>query len=426
MKTMAAILSLLAVLGVTGRLLVSSHGENANDVEQAQASLPVNVMAVQPVSFVTRVREFTGSIVAARRTRLAFERSARLVEALVDEGDCVADGQVLARIDQRQLVTQHRELQARLMQQTAVLAELISGPRRETIAATRAQLAALAADVELRQATFDRSQQLFNRRGTSAQALDEVRLAWKSAVARRDALQRQLDELEAGTRSEQVDAQKALLDSIQAQVERLEIEIADSELKAPFAGTVVKRFGDEGDLLSAQQPLFEILETGRLEARIGVPSRLIPALSDSDYFVLRANDLEFTGKLDNVVAQVDPATRTQTVVIAIDDASPSGIADGQLVRMKVNERVAARGFQVPVTALATGSRGLWNVYALDGNADSDTVVRDRVVEVLHTDGEQAVVRGALHEGERIVVDGIHRIVPGQVVMPNSAVTPEQE
>ena len=99
MKTIAAILSLLAVLGVTGGLLVSSHIGNADDVEKVEAALPVNVVAVQPVSSVTREREFTGSVIAARRTRLAFERPARLVEAVVDEGDDVAEGQVLARID---------------------------------------------------------------------------------------------------------------------------------------------------------------------------------------------------------------------------------------------------------------------------------------------------------------------------------------
>ena len=426
MKTIAAILSLLAVLGVTGGLLVSSHIGNADDVEKVEAALPVNVVAVQPVSSVTREREFTGSVIAARRTRLAFERPARLVEAVVDEGDDVAEGQVLARIDQRQLRTQRSELNARLKQQKAILAELISGPRRETIAATQAELAARAADVELRKATFDRSQNLFNRKGTSAQELDEVRLAWKSAAARQDALQRQLDELEAGTRVEQLEAQKALIDGIEAQLERLDIDITDSELKAPFSGTVIKRFGDEGDLLSAQQPLFEILETGRLEARIGVPSRLIASLADREYFVLTANELEFTGQLRNVVAQVDPATRTQTVVISIDDSFPDGIADGQLVRMKVNEKVEANGFQVPVTALASGSRGLWNVYAVEDDADSGTVVRNRVVEVLHTDGEQAIVRGALYEGERIVVDGIHRVVPGQTVVPNSSAFAEQE
>ena len=179
-------------------------------------------------------------------------------------------------------------------------------------------------------------------------------------------------------------------------------------------------------MLSAQQPLFEILETGRLEARIGVPSRLIASLADREYFVLTANELEFTGQLRNVVAQVDPATRTQTVVISIDDSFPDGIADGQLVRMKVNEKVEANGFQVPVTALASGSRGLWNVYAVEDDADSGTVVRNRVVEVLHTDGEQAIVRGALYEGERIVVDGIHRVVPGQTVVPNSSAFAEQE
>lgn len=429
MKIIAAVLSLLAVLGATGTWLVTSHSADAEAPEQVQTAVPVNVFALRKISSVTREREFVGTIVAARRTRLAFERSARLMEAFVDQGQSVTDGQVLARIDQRQLLTQKSELNARLKQQTAVLAELTAGPRRETIAATRAELKALAADVELRKATLDRSANLYQRNATSAQALDEVRLAWKSATARRDALQRQLDELEAGTRTEQIEAQKALVESTEAQLERLNIDIADSELKAPFSGTVIKRFSDEGDMLNAQQPLFEILETGRLEAHVGVPSRLIPHLKDHDYFVLTADSLEFTGKVRDVVAQVDSTTRTQTVVLSVDDAHPDGLADGQLVRMKFQETIEADGFRVPVTALASGSRGLWNIYVVEsGESDPDAgaVVRGRVVEVLHTDGEHAVVRGAVYSGEQIVMDGIHRIVPGQSVEPHPVAAAEQE
>jgi multidrug efflux pump subunit AcrA (membrane-fusion protein) len=427
MKTIAALCSLFAVLGVTSTwLATSSDGSGATT--SAENTLPVNVMTLQPCESVEREREFVGSIVAARRTRLAFERSARLIKASVDEGQYVVEGQVLAVIDQRHLNAQVTELNAGIRQQQAMLAELESGPRTETIAAASAELAALSADVELRKATLDRAQNLFQRNSTSAQALDEGRLAWKSATARREAAQRQLDELTAGTRVEQIEAQNALIQTTLAQLQRLKIDLADSELKAPFSGTIIKRFSDEGDMLNAQQPLFEILETDRLEAHVGVPSRLLESFREHDYFVLSANDLEFTGKLRAVIDQVDQATRTQTVILSIDASHPEGVADGQLVRLKFNESVNVKGFRVPDTALASGSRGLWNVYVAEHNeTDGNHIVRGRVVEVLHTDGVSAIVRGAVSAGELIVADGVHRIVPGQKVVPNPViVTAEKE
>jgi RND family efflux transporter MFP subunit len=213
-----------------------------------------------------------------------------------------------------------------------------------------------------------------------------------------------------------------------AQQDRLQIDLTDSELKSPFDGTIVNRLADEGDLLNSQQPVFEILETGNLEAHIGVPSRLLSALAGRDYFILTANDVEFAGTLRNVIAQVDPATRTQKVVLSVNDVPTVHVADGQLVRMKFAETIAVNGFEIPLTALAAGTRGLWTVYVVEESVDvgrTDYVVQSRAVEVLHTNGESAVIRGAVYPGELLVV-GVHRVGPGQRVRPTLPQVREQE
>ena len=413
-KNIAAVLGLVIVASSVC-LLSGCGSSDAGGVEKREATLPVNVMVLKPVSSITQQREFTGTVTASRRTQLAFERSARLMEVLFDEGQTVAKNEVVARLDQRQLKVRLAELESRLKQQKAVLAELEAGPRAETIAATEAELAALQADVELRKATLKRSENLYARRATSDQALDEVRLGYKAAVARAKSLQRQLDELNAGTRSETVDAQKALVAATEAQLDAVKIDITDSELKAPFAGTIVRRLRDEGDLLAPQQAVFEILESGSLEARVGVPTTMINALRNPEYFVLESKAGELTGRLRNVVPQIDPATRTQLAVLTIDNSEASGVADGQLVRLKLKETIASKGFRVPVTALSNASRGLWTVFVFASDDGQRGVTESRIVEVLQSDGEWAVVNGAVYANEQIVVDGIHRIVPGQPV-----------
>lgn len=417
MKTVATGFLLLTILGVTGSWLVSPNEPVSPPKDAARAALPVTTMVLEPVSSITRNRQFTGTVVAARRTRLAFERSARLLQVQFDEGQHVSEGATLAVIDQRQLAAEVTELQAGIEQQKAVLDELIKGPRAELIASARADLAAESADVELRKATYDRTQGLFDRRATSAQALDEVRLAWKAAVARRDAVSRKLDELVAGTRKEQITAQRAVVAALEAKLAQRQIDVEDSELKAPFSGTIVRRFADEGDMLSPQQPVLELLEADQLEARVGVPSSLIDSLDLEGYVVMTSGQSEVTGRIRNVVSQVDAATRTQTVVIDIDNPVESGLADGALIRLQFDETHAVEGYRVPLTALASGSRGLWSLYVLetDKRDPSHSIVAARAVEVLHTNGDTAVVRGAIYQHERIIVDGVHRVVPGQRV-----------
>lgn len=409
---------LLTIFGVTGSWLASTPEAQTGDAEAPERSaLPVKTVRLQPIFSIDRDRQFTGTVAAARRTRLAFERPARLLKVMCDEGQQVTSGQILAAIDQRQLVARVSEIEAGIRQQDAVLLELQTGPRSEVIAATNAELSALSADVELRKATLDRTQGLFRRQATSAQALDEVRLTWKAAVARQEAVAKKRDELVSGTRQEQIAAQTAVVEQLQAQLKQLQIDITDSHLKAPFAGTIVKREADEGDMLSSQQPVLELLETSRLEARIGVPSEFINSLDRDGYVVLTAGQREVTGRIRDIIAQVDRATRTQTVVIDIDDAENCGLADGALIRLAFTQTKNTAGFRVPLTALASGSRGLWAAYALEPADDNPamTNIATRVVEVIHTDGETAVIRGAVYEGDRIVADGVHRIVPGQRV-----------
>ena len=163
-----------------------------------------------------------------------------------------------------------------------------------------------------------------------------------------------------------------------------------------------------------------------------MPSSFVSGLDVAEYVVLKAGSVEFTGTVKRVVPQVDQNTRTQTVVIAIDKARPDGLADGQLVRLAVTESMAVKGFRVPLTALAAASRGLWSIYVVaESTADSDPpglgILQARSVEVLHTDADNAIIRGTVYAGERIIASGVHRVVPGQrvnwretVPLPNEA------
>lgn len=410
------IISVLVVLGATGTWLVKSPGASDTGSIANRDTLPVQTQVLTPIESITRERQFSGTIVAARRSRLAFQRSARLVSVLVDQGDVVKEGDKLAVIDQRQLLTQVAQLKAQLSQQKAVLAELNAGPRQETVAAMQAELQSVTADVDLRLATLKRTEKLFERKVTTAQDLDESRLAWKSLGSKREAVKKRLDELLAGTRQEQVDAQQAMVAGLEAQLASLNIDVADSTLQAPFGGTIVRRLADEGDMLTAQQPVFELLETGRMEAQIGIPSAMVKCLDSDDYHVLSVGQVEVTAKLRSVVSQVDATTRTQNAVFDIDDSQTEQLADGQLVRLNFDEPVAVDGFEVPLTALASGSRGLWTLYVIDADTPDEWVVSGRAVEVLHTTGDRAVIRGSVFADEKFVADGVHRVVPGQRVI----------
>ena len=172
----------------------------------------VHRLARRPIR---RRRTFTGVIKAARSTELGFERTGRLVVVEVEQGDRVAAGQNLAQLQIRNLEAKQRELTAQRAAAQALLDELLSGPRQETIAAARAEVRDLQAQLELAKLNFQRSKELLPTppfaRGIRQESLGH---AIRRSAARR--AQRQLDELEAGTRTEQVEAQRAVVAQLDA------------------------------------------------------------------------------------------------------------------------------------------------------------------------------------------------------------------
>lgn len=456
MKILAYIAAAIS-LGAVGTWVAFLNADNDIEVVE-EPRLPVAVERLQPVRQFTRSRTFSGTIQARRRTPLAFERSARLREMLVDEGDRVECGQPLAELDDRQLHIRIRQTKAELRRQQAVLDELNSGARDEVIAAAEANVKSLAADVNLREKTWERARRLFEKDSISAQMRDEASDSFSAAVARRNAAEAQLAELKNGIRPEKIDAQKAAVESLQHQLSSLQTDLEDSQLTAPFSGTVVSRMVDEGTMLSPQQPVLELLETDHLEAHIGVPVELLSELRDrlaeqaertEDYqLILRTRTDEVRGRLRTILPQIDPTTRTQTVIIALPQSAVGRIVDGQLVKLDFDENVAVAEhyYKVPNEALVAGANGLWAIYVFEPEFSAGTQtaadtsgpaprdersgygrIRRRDVERLSNTGDAVIVRamsGAFGGEERIVVAGTHKVVPGQAVLDRSLMSIE--
>ena len=84
---------------------------------------------------------------------------------------------------------------------------------------------------------------------------------------------------------------------------------------------------------------------------------------------------------------------------------------GVVVELELTYRVDTSGFWLPLTSLTESDRGLWGVYVVGQTSHAER----RLVDVLHIEAERAFVRGTLEAGDRIIADGVQRIVPGQQV-----------
>lgn len=385
--------------------------------------LPVETITVQPAKGYEVLRTYTGEIAAIRSSDLGFERSGELMQVFVREGDRVQAGQPLAQLDIQALRTQVRQLEAQQAEAEARFLELQRGARQEDIAAAQAAVRDVENQLRLREAQRSRREYLYNQGAISREELDEFAFGADVLEARLDQARSNLDELLNGTRPEQIAAQQAVVQQIEARIAELNVNIAKSTIVAPFDGIVATRHVDEGTVVSAGQPVMRFIENAAPEARIGVPARQVEQLEIASVRKVTLGSETFNGIVSSILPEVDPATRTQTIVLTLDTAALPLVNPGQVVRMDMLEPIQSEGYWLPTEALTEDIRGLWMCYTLtqpEEIASSTPEVyelQQRSVEIIHQESNRAFVRGTLQSGDRIVVSGVHRLVPGQQVRP---------
>ncbi len=391
------------------------------DVAQAVAeALPVAAITVEPVSQYTTEREYTGELVAGRSSTLGFERPGTIVSIWVDEGDRVTAGQPLARLDTRTLEAQRQQLEAQRQTALAQLSELEAGPRREAIAAAEAAVAENEQQLALARLQRDRREDLYTQGAISREEFDRELYNTRALENRLAQAQSQLAELQNGTRTEQLDAQAARVNQLDASLRQIDVDRDKSILIAPYDGTVSSRSLDEGGVVASGQAVLSLVAAGPLEARVGVPPAVAEALTVGSGQAVVVGDRTYPATITALLPELDATSRTVTVVLQI---SAADLTVGQTVRLTVAETQEAEGMWLPTTALVPGERGLWSVYVLtQPELDSGDelplntfTVSRREVKIVHTEGDRALVRGTLQPGERAVTSGTHRIVPGVTV-----------
>ncbi len=226
------------------------------------------------------------------RVEVIAESNEPIVEIAVVEGDAVTAGDPLLRQDSLRLDIRIREAQANIARIEAVLAEQLAGPRQETIAATRASLVQARVEHDFRERDLARLAGLRERNLTSIESVDTAQMLLESAAARIDLVSAQLAELEAGTRVEQVEQTRSLLNQAHAQLASLHLDRDRLGILAPVPALVdslpfeVGERPRQGDvvavLLTGTQPYARVYIPEPLRVSINIGSELRLAIDGLD------------------------------------------------------------------------------------------------------------------------------------------------
>ncbi|MGN6512863.1 MAG: efflux RND transporter periplasmic adaptor subunit [Lysobacteraceae bacterium] len=346
----------LVALALAGALAGCGGGERA-------AEAPAPVLVVHPLAEDGRADvAYAGEVRAREESALAFRVGGKIVRRLVDVGDRVHAGQLLAELDPGDL-----RLQAQ---------------------AAQAQLAAAQAELARARADRDRFAALGQQQLVSRSALDAQEAAYAAAAG-------------------QVRAIRAQLDVARNQA-------AYAQLRAPRDGAIASREAEAGQVVAAGQPVFSLAADGGREVAFAVPEGAIAGVHAGDAVTVElwnTPGARLHGTVRELAPAADPQTRTYAARARLADAG--AVALGQSARVFVSGD-GARRLSVPLAAVQRGSGGSTAVWVVDAKTHA---LRLAPVRLGTWNEDRVPVLSGLQAGDWVVAAGGHLLREGEIVAP---------
>lgn len=361
---MTALITLLLLLAACG------HPASQKETAATAAPIPVSTQEVIQVDWPDGF-EATGTVRAHTTTVISSKVMGYVQEVLAGAGDRVSEGQLLIRIDSKDLESNSRAA-------AAGLAEAHQGlPEAESAIATA------QANLDLAKATHARMKDLFDKSSISRQEFDEVsarlkmaQAGYDMAVARRGQLQAKIQQAEESRRG-------------------AEVWLGYAELKAPFAGVVIEKQAQAGTLASPGMPLMVLERAGSHRFEVPVDESRWASVQKSGEVDIYLNSLDrhIQAKVTDIIPVVDPASRA--FLVKIDLPAAGDIRSGLYGRATFP---TGRRNLVAVPGDAIASRGqLQWVYVLEGNT-----ARSRLITTGQARNGLREVLSGLESGARLI------------------------
>ncbi len=285
--------------------------------QKLQAKSKIKTAPVERTSLPITVSA-NGTVQPQQSVNLSPKTSGILKQLMVKEGDTVQEGQILATMDDSNLQGQLKQSQGNLAAAEANLAKVVGGNREQATAQATAKVQ--DSQFVLRQAENDlqRNQTLAEAGAISQQALDTALTTRDRAQAQIIQDQEALDLSQAGSRPEDIDQARAQVAAATGAMQIIQVNINDTVLRAPFSGTVARKFADPGAFVT--------------------PTTAGSAVSSSS-----SSSILSLGSTNQVVAQVAEANIAQirmAVVANIQaDAYPGKTFTGQVTQIATQSDV---------------------------------------------------------------------------------------
>lgn len=362
-----------------------------------------------------------GYIIPRVRVEVSSKISGRVMELNVDKGDTVTAAQVLARLDNVEIVAQLDQAKAARAAAAARLEQAERGSRPEEIRRAQAAVEQADANVQTTRTNLDRAKAL-NKTGVFAkQALDDSQNAYDVAEAQLKVARENYELARLGPRKEEIDLARAQLAEADASIRWFNTQLENTIIRAPLGGTILERLIEKGEMVTtgyvasrgAKSALVSIADLKDLEVELDINEADIPRVHLKQTCSLAPDsypDHKYKGRVREIAPEANRQKATIQVKVSIIDPD-------EYLRPETNAKVnfleearESRGAQesrifIPKTAVVDGA-----VFVLDGGR----AVQRKIRTGDELWGQVEVITG-LSGGEQVIVKGLEGIAAGEKV-----------
>ncbi len=348
------------------------------------------------------------------QANIASRITAPIQSLLVRKGDRVTSGQVLVRLDNRDLLAQRKEIAAQITDAEATLEKTRSGTLPTDIERARGQLKASQAVLTQAEKFVERRQALFNQGAIPNRDLIVSQTELATARANFEVAQQALSALEKQSSGRDIQIGQSRVEQARGRLAVIDTQIAFSELRSPFGGTVTEQFVFPGDMAQPSTPMFTVADLEVAIARAQVPESDAAAVHRGAACRLAPSDrpgTTYAGRVSVINQSVDAARRTVEVWCEIPN--PKGEIRAQVFgTLEITTGQLAKAVIIPIAAVQF-DEGTRNGFVMVVGADKKA--QKRTVETgAPDDGKVPVLKG-LKAGEMVIVEGAYGMADGTAI-----------
>jgi multidrug efflux pump subunit AcrA (membrane-fusion protein) len=361
MKNLAVIGLVLAWSGLSAAC--SSSAREASTASAAPVAPAVSIESARVEERdLQRTVEAIGTLDPNEEVTVSNQVEGAVAKVLVDLGDVVQTGELLATLDTRELELAVTQQAAALQQEMARIG--LTNPDGKMEESATSQVRQAEAMLSEARSKLDRTRRLADEGVVSKQQLDEQQAKFDVADATVKSARESVRNIKAT-----VAARKAALDLAQK-------KLADARITAPMSGLVKERLVSEGTYLKANSPVVTLVQTSPLKLRLDVPETAIESVRSGRPVQFTVDSLPgktFDGRISRLAPSVNQQTRTMKLEAIVDNRG-GALKPGLFARVTILTGKSEKTLVAPPGALFSVA-GLSKLFVIEGGKVSERIVR---------------------------------------------------